>query len=75
MLAFLADAYDEEGEGKQQRVVLRFHPDIAPFQVAVIGLTVAWIHPKSVSLEDSSWYPAGDSIAAAGLPAHRCIYL
>ncbi|MDA1279494.1 MAG: glycine--tRNA ligase [Chloroflexi bacterium] len=38
-LAFLADAYDEEGEGKEQRVVLRFHPDIAPFQVAVLPLS------------------------------------
>ncbi|NQW19441.1 MAG: glycine--tRNA ligase [Chloroflexi bacterium] len=38
-LAFLADAYDEEGEGKDQRVVLRFHPDIAPFQIAVLPLS------------------------------------
>ncbi len=38
-LAFLADAYDQEGEGKDQRVVLRFHPDIAPFQVAVLPLS------------------------------------
>ncbi|MGB1749474.1 MAG: His/Gly/Thr/Pro-type tRNA ligase C-terminal domain-containing protein, partial [Dehalococcoidia bacterium] len=38
-LAFFADAYDEEGEGKEQRVVLRFHPDIAPFQVAVLPLS------------------------------------
>ena len=38
-LAFFADAYDEEGEGKQQRVVLRFHPDIAPFQVGVLPLS------------------------------------
>jgi glycyl-tRNA synthetase len=38
-LAFLADAYDEEGEGKDLRVVLRFHPDIAPFQVAVLPLS------------------------------------
>jgi glycyl-tRNA synthetase len=38
-LAFLVDAYDEEGEGKDQRVVLRFHPDIAPFQVAVLPLS------------------------------------
>jgi glycyl-tRNA synthetase len=38
-LAFLADAYDEEGEGKEMRVVLRFHPDIAPFQVAVLPLS------------------------------------
>lgn len=39
VLAFLADAYDEEGEGKQRRVVLRFHPDIAPFQIAVLPLS------------------------------------
>jgi glycyl-tRNA synthetase len=38
-LAFLADAYDEEGEGKDLRVVLRFHPDIAPFQLAVLPLS------------------------------------
>ena len=38
-LAFLADAYDEEGEGKHQRVVLHFHPDIAPFQIAVLPLS------------------------------------
>jgi glycyl-tRNA synthetase len=38
-LAFLADAYDEEYTGKETRVVLRFHPDIAPFQVAVLPLS------------------------------------
>ena len=38
-LAFLSDAYDEEGTGKQKRTVLRFHPDIAPFQVAVLPLS------------------------------------
>ena len=38
-LAFLLDAYDEEGEGKEMRVVLRFHPDIAPYQVAVLPLS------------------------------------
>ena len=39
VLAFLADAYDEEGEGKDLRVVLRFHPDIAPVTVAVLPLS------------------------------------
>ena len=39
VLAFLADAYDEEGEGKDLRVVLRFHPDIAPITVAVLPLS------------------------------------
>ncbi|MCH8817145.1 MAG: glycine--tRNA ligase, partial [Chloroflexi bacterium] len=38
-LAFLADAYDEEGEGKEKRTVLHFHPDIAPVAVAVLPLS------------------------------------
>ena len=46
-LAFLADAYDEEpahSAGSEQdkdekRVVLRFHPDIAPVTVAVLPLS------------------------------------
>ena len=38
-LAFLSDAYDEEGKDKDKRVVLRFHPDIAPNKVAVLPLT------------------------------------
>jgi len=37
-MTFLVDAYDEEGEGKDQRVVLRFHPRIAPITVAVFPL-------------------------------------
>ncbi|MCH7642704.1 MAG: glycine--tRNA ligase [Chloroflexi bacterium] len=38
-LAFLSDAYDEEGEGKNKRTVLHFHPDIAPVAVAVLPLS------------------------------------
>jgi len=38
-LAFLSDAYDEEGKDKDKRVVLRFHPDIAPNKVAVLPLS------------------------------------
>ncbi len=39
-LAFMIDAYDEEIDGKgEKRVVLRFHKDIAPFQVAVLPLS------------------------------------
>ncbi|MFP6678813.1 MAG: glycine--tRNA ligase [Dehalococcoidia bacterium] len=38
-LAFLSDAYDEEGEGKDKRTVLHFHPDIAPVAVAVLPLS------------------------------------
>ena len=37
-LAFFVDAYDEEGEGKDKRVVLRFHPALAPVKVAVLPL-------------------------------------
>ena len=45
LLAFLADAYDEEGlEGNEQatddvRTVLRLHPALAPFKAAVLPLT------------------------------------
>ena len=43
-LAFLADAYDEEiltdSNGKEEvRVVLRFHPALAPFKAAILPLT------------------------------------
>ncbi len=43
-LAFLLDAYHEEevpaGEGKTEtRVVLKFHPDVAPVKVAVLPLS------------------------------------
>lgn len=39
-LAFLVDAYDEEViDEKDTRVVLRFHPALAPFKAAVLPLT------------------------------------
>ena len=39
-LAMLVEAYDEETlEDGESRVVLRFHPDIAPFKVAVLPLS------------------------------------
>ncbi|MFZ5974046.1 MAG: glycine--tRNA ligase [Bacillota bacterium] len=38
-LAFLCDAYDEETlEGGDTRIVLRFHPALAPFKAAVLPL-------------------------------------
>ncbi|MBC8329307.1 MAG: glycine--tRNA ligase [Planctomycetes bacterium] len=37
-MTFLVDAYDEEGEGDDKRVVLRFHPRIAPVTVAIFPL-------------------------------------
>jgi glycyl-tRNA synthetase len=38
-LAFLCDAYDEEPDKDEMRVVLRFHPTIAPFKAAVLPLS------------------------------------
>jgi len=39
VLAFLCDAYDEEQDKDEIMVVLRFHPDLAPFKVAVLPLS------------------------------------
>ena len=38
-LALLVDAYEEEPDKDEVRVVLKFHPDIAPVQVAVLPLS------------------------------------
>lgn len=38
VLAFLCDAYDEEPDKDEVRVVLRLHPRIAPYKVAVLPL-------------------------------------
>src|SRR5262245_45803139 len=38
LLAFLADAYREEEVRGEKRVVLRFHPELAPLKVAVLPL-------------------------------------
>ena len=39
MLAFLCDAYDEEPDKDEIRVVLRLHPALAPFKAAVLPLS------------------------------------
>ena len=38
-LAFLVDAYDEEPDKNEIRVLLRLHPDLAPVKVAVLPLS------------------------------------
>ncbi|MGH3112423.1 MAG: glycine--tRNA ligase [Gaiellaceae bacterium] len=38
LLTLLVDAYDEEGEGKDARVVLRLSPRLAPIKAAVLPL-------------------------------------
>jgi len=39
VLAFLCDAYDEEPDGDEIRVVLHLHPRLAPIKVAVLPLS------------------------------------
>ncbi len=39
VLAFLCDAYDEEPDKDEIRVVLHLHPDLAPLKVAVLPLS------------------------------------
>jgi glycyl-tRNA synthetase len=39
VLAFLCDAYDEDVAEGEKRVVLRFHPTIAPYKAAVLPLS------------------------------------
>ncbi len=38
-LAFMCDAYDEEPDNGEIRVLLRLHPDLAPIKVAVLPLS------------------------------------
>jgi glycyl-tRNA synthetase len=38
VLAFLVDAYEEEKDGEETRVVLRLHPRLAPIKAAVLPL-------------------------------------
>jgi glycyl-tRNA synthetase len=38
LLAFMADAYDEDEIGGERRTVLRLHPQLAPVKVAVLPL-------------------------------------
>src|SRR5207302_2692510 len=37
-MAFLLDAYDEEPDGDEMRVVLRLHPALAPYKAAILPL-------------------------------------
>ncbi|MDD5038077.1 MAG: His/Gly/Thr/Pro-type tRNA ligase C-terminal domain-containing protein, partial [Dehalococcoidales bacterium] len=38
-LAFMCDAYDEEPDKDEIRVVLHFHPNLAPFKAAILPLS------------------------------------
>jgi glycyl-tRNA synthetase len=60
-LAFLCDAYDEEilkdANGKEdKRIVLRFHPALAPFKAAVLPLTKKQHESATAIYEDLAKY-------------------
>ena len=50
--AVLCAAYDEEPDKEGTRVVLRFHPDLAPYKVAVLPLSKK---PELSALSESVW--------------------
>lgn len=52
MLALIHSAYTEEKVGEETRVVLKFHPDIAPVKVAVLPLSK---NEKLVPLAKEVW--------------------
>lgn len=53
-LAFLCDAYDEEGvEGsKDARTVMHFHPALAPYKAAVLPLSKNYLKKQLKSLNN-----------------------
>jgi glycyl-tRNA synthetase len=71
LLAFLLDAYREEEVRKEKRVVLRFHPELAPVKIAVLPLLkkraeiVAMAQDIRASLA-RDWTTVYDDTAAIG---------
>lgn len=70
VLAFLADAYDEEPDKDEIRVVLRLHPDLAPIKIAVLPLSRnEKLLPLSQEVCDSlrhSWMTQYDNAQSIG---------
>jgi len=70
-LAFLVDAYHEEEVRGEKRVVLRFHPEVAPVKVAVLPLLkknekiVATARDLAARLRER-WFSVYDDTAAIG---------
>lgn len=53
-LAFLVDAYDEDGPEDDRRAVLRLHPALAPIKVAILPLMrKAGLPEKALEIADS----------------------
>jgi glycyl-tRNA synthetase len=70
-LAFLLDAYHEEQVKDEKRVVLRFHPEIAPVKVAVLPLLkkMPAIVETAKTLQSrllERWFAVYDDTAAIG---------
>jgi glycyl-tRNA synthetase len=71
LLAFLVEAYREEEVRGEKRVVLRFHPDLAPIKIAVLPLLrkrediVATAHEIRAELA-RQWVTVYDDTAAIG---------
>jgi glycyl-tRNA synthetase len=71
-LAFLVDAYHEEEVRGDKRVVLRFHPEIAPIKIAVLPLLkknekiVATAKQLFRTFQENRWNAVYDDTAAIG---------
>ena len=70
-LAFLLDAYHEEEVRGEKRVVLRFHPEVAPIKIAVLPLLkkMPAIVDTAKRLQErlcERWYSVYDDTAAIG---------
>jgi glycyl-tRNA synthetase len=70
-LAFLVDAYHEEEVRGEKRVVLRFHPEIAPIKIAVLPLLkkndkIVETARKITADLRKRWYSVYDDTASIG---------
>ena len=70
-LAFLVDAYREEEVRGEKRVVLNFHPEIAPIKIAVLPLLkrndrIVEIAKKLTADLRKRWYTVYDDTASIG---------
>src|SRR5262245_42049986 len=70
-LAFLVDAYHEEEVRGEKRVVLRFHPELAPIKIAVLPLLkkndqIVKTAKKLTADLRKRWYAVYDDTASIG---------
>ena len=70
-LAFLVDAYQQEEVRGEKRVVLRFHPDLAPIKIAVLPLLkknsrIVETAKKICADLGKRWYSVYDDTASIG---------